>query len=105
MAQFGSVVGIAVKAFTVSGKKNECSIASARSNCFCASGVHDVLKSTRPKVSPDALVSSCADVTLLSATDAARARMSVMILCLMSLPPSRLVVEAALLIGENLARL
>jgi hypothetical protein len=51
MAQFGSVAGIAVKAFTVSGKKNECNIASARSNCFCASGEHEVLKCTRPSFS------------------------------------------------------
>src|SRR5215813_8869602 len=51
MAQLGSVVGIAVKAFTVSGKKNECSIASARSNSFCASGEHEVLKCTRPSFS------------------------------------------------------
>jgi hypothetical protein len=34
MAQLGSVAGIAVKDFTVSGKKNECNMASARSNCF-----------------------------------------------------------------------
>src|SRR6266545_7228511 len=51
MAQLGSVAGIAVKAFTVSGKKNECSIASARSNCFCASGEHEVLKRTWPSFS------------------------------------------------------
>src|SRR2546426_6166733 len=58
MAQLGSVAGIAVKAFTVSGKKNECCMASARSNCFCASGVHDVLKSTPPSFSPRAFASS-----------------------------------------------
>src|SRR6266511_6359839 len=48
IAQLGSVAGIAMKALTVSGKKNECSMASARSNCFCASGEHEVLKCTRP---------------------------------------------------------
>src|SRR5215510_90050 len=51
MAQVASVVGIAVKAFTVSGKKNECSMASARSNSFCAAGEHEVLKCTRPSFS------------------------------------------------------
>jgi hypothetical protein len=51
MAHFGSVVGMAVKAFMVSGKKKECSMASARSNSFCASGVHEVLKCTRPSFS------------------------------------------------------
>src|SRR5215470_12706739 len=42
---------MAVNAFTVSGKKKECSIASARSNCFWASGEQDVLKTTRPSFS------------------------------------------------------
>src|SRR5262245_10898921 len=51
MAQLGSVVGIAVNAFTVSGKKNECSMASAPSNSFCAAGEHEVLKCTRPSFS------------------------------------------------------
>src|SRR5215813_7963261 len=51
MPQLGSVSGMAENAFTVSGKKNECSMASARSNCFCASAEHDVLKSTRPSFS------------------------------------------------------
>src|SRR5262245_32314806 len=51
MAHFGSVVGIALNAFTVSGKKKECSMASARSKSFCASGVHEVLKCTRPSFS------------------------------------------------------
>src|SRR2546428_13317414 len=51
MAQLGSVGGIAVKAFTVSGKKNECSMASARSNCVCASGDHEFLRCTRPSFS------------------------------------------------------
>src|SRR6266851_8843857 len=51
MAQLGSVSGIAENVLIVSGKKNECNIASARSNCFCASGEHEVLKSTRPSCS------------------------------------------------------
>src|SRR5438874_299820 len=51
MAQLGSVSGIAENALTVSGKKNEWSMASARSNCFCASGEHEVLKTTRPSFS------------------------------------------------------
>src|SRR6185436_13848390 len=51
MAQLGSVCGMALNAFTVSGKKNECCMASARSNCFCASAEHEVLKSTRPSCS------------------------------------------------------
>src|SRR5436309_5894144 len=51
MAQVGSVSGIAENVLIVSGKKKECSIASARSNCFWASGEHEVLKSTRPSFS------------------------------------------------------
>src|ERR1043166_4188853 len=51
MAQLGSVCGIAENALIVSGKKKECSVASARSNCFCASGEHEVLNSTRPSFS------------------------------------------------------
>src|SRR5207244_8762525 len=51
MAQLGSVSGIAENALTVSGKKNEWNMASARSNCFCASGEHEVLKCTRPSFS------------------------------------------------------
>src|SRR5260221_320026 len=51
MAQEASTSGIALNALTVSGKKNECSIASARSNCCCASGVQEVLKNTRPNFS------------------------------------------------------
>src|SRR5262245_30269947 len=51
---------MAENTFTVSGKKNECSIASARSKCCCASGVHDVLKCTRPNVSSAGLVCATA---------------------------------------------
>src|SRR5215510_708276 len=51
MAQFGSASGIAENALIVSGKKKECSMARARSNCFCASGEHEVLNSTRPSFS------------------------------------------------------
>src|SRR5260221_1586528 len=52
MAQSGSVCGMAVNAFTVWGKWNECSIARARSNCFCASGVHVVWNRTLPSLPP-----------------------------------------------------
>src|SRR6266851_124424 len=51
MAHPGSVCGIAVNALTVSWNQNECSIPSARSNSFCASGVHEVLNSTWPSFS------------------------------------------------------
>src|SRR5438093_1105256 len=51
MAQVGSISGIAENVLIVSGKKKECSMASARSNCFWASGEHEVLKSTRPSFS------------------------------------------------------
>src|SRR2546426_671493 len=69
MAQPGSVSGIAENALIVSGKKNECCMASARSNCFCASGVHDVLKSTPPSFSPRAFApSSWADAAVVTKT-------------------------------------
>src|SRR5215475_1649461 len=76
MAQFGSTSGIADNALIVSGKKKECSIARARSNCFCASGEHEVLKSTRPSFSCPALreagvVSAQLDTTRNSETTAA----------------------------------
>src|SRR5262249_5216333 len=51
MAQLGSVSGMAENVLTVSGKKNECNMASARSNCFWAPAEHDVLNSTRPSFS------------------------------------------------------
>src|SRR2546425_3282157 len=51
MAQLGSVCGITENALIVWGKKKECSVASARSNCFFASGEHEVLNSTRPSFS------------------------------------------------------
>src|SRR5712664_1017377 len=69
MAQAGSVSGVAENALIVSGKKNECCMASARSNCFCASGEHDVLKSTRPSFSPRAFASSSwADAAVVTKT-------------------------------------
>src|SRR5262249_8507204 len=73
MAQPGSVSGIAENVLIVSGKKNECSMARARSNCFCASGEHEVWKSTRPSFSafPEAgLVSAQPDMTSKSDTAA-----------------------------------
>src|SRR6266511_1343681 len=61
MAQPGSVCGIAENALMVSGKSNECSSASARSNSLCAAGLHEVLNSTLPSFSPG---SSCAKAAL-----------------------------------------
>ena len=60
MAQLGSISVTLVKALTVSGKKNECSIPNARSNSFCASGVHEVLNSTLPSFSPLGLLCEAA---------------------------------------------
>ena len=42
------VGGDAVNAFTVSGKKNECSMATARLNCICAVALQEIGKSTSP---------------------------------------------------------
>src|SRR5258708_37329711 len=80
MAQDGSVSGIDENVLIVSGKKNECSIARARSNCFCASGEHDVLNSTRPSFSPRAFASSSwADAAVVEKTSSIRPRTSVKI--------------------------
>src|SRR6266849_2357559 len=51
MAHDASVCGIAANALSVSGNQNECSMASARSNSFCAAGLHEVLNSTLPSFS------------------------------------------------------
>src|SRR6266513_3177451 len=51
---------MAANDFSVSGKSNECSCASARSNSFCACGLHEVLNSTLPKLSFLACASSSA---------------------------------------------
>src|SRR6266851_4140051 len=51
---------MAANDFSVSGKSNECSSASARSNSFCACGLHEVLNSTLPKPSFLACASSSA---------------------------------------------
>src|SRR5712675_500381 len=48
MAQFGSSAAASVKVFTVSGKKNEWTSATPRSNFSCAGGVQEVLKLMRP---------------------------------------------------------
>src|SRR5678816_498326 len=48
MAQLGSILVTALNALIVSGKWNECSRASATSNCFCASALHVVLNWTLP---------------------------------------------------------
>src|SRR5712691_5774039 len=69
MAHDASVCGMAENALMVSGNQNECSMARARSNSFCAAGLHDVLNSTLPSFSPG---SSCAKATVkVSATSAA----------------------------------
>src|SRR5215470_13439068 len=83
MAQLGSASGIAENALIVSGKKKECSMARARSNCFCASGEHEVLKSTRPSFSWPPLreagvVSAQLDTTRSSDTAAAKLTTSFM---------------------------
>src|SRR5262245_32216820 len=51
MAHDGSCLVMAVNAFTVSGKKNECSIATARLNCVCALALHEIGKLTSPSFS------------------------------------------------------
>src|SRR5579862_2565696 len=48
MAHDGSFSAMAVNSFTVSGKKNECSIATARLNCCCAAGLQEIGKLTSP---------------------------------------------------------
>src|SRR5436309_4454849 len=100
MAQDGSVSGIDENVLIVSGKKKECSIARARSNCFCASGEHDVLKSTRPSFSPRAFASSSCACALVLTTTTARPRTSERILWLMSRLPVD--VEIAILADPRL---
>src|ERR1700722_17960760 len=51
MAHDGSCWASAVNAFTVSGKKNECSIATARLNYICAAALHEIGKLTSPNFS------------------------------------------------------
>ena len=101
MAQFGSVSGIAENAFTVSGKKNEWSIARARSNCCCASGVHEVWKRTRPSPSVLPFVagsSECAKAPVETATARAAADTIALVIIAVSLcPPSTLGEEPAVL--------
>src|ERR1043166_2898021 len=60
MAQEGSWAARAVKAFTVSGKKNECSMATARLNCVCAAALQEMRKLTRPNFSSCAWAAGCA---------------------------------------------
>jgi hypothetical protein len=48
MAQDGSLSAMAVNAFIVSGKKNECSMATARLNCVCAVALQEIGKLTSP---------------------------------------------------------
>src|SRR5216684_8886830 len=57
---------MAANDFSVSGKSNECSCASARSNSFCACGLHEVLNSTLPKPSFLACASSSASTPKLA---------------------------------------
>jgi len=51
MAHDGSCLVMAVNAFIVSGKKNECSMATARLNCVCALALHEIGKLTSPSFS------------------------------------------------------
>src|SRR5215831_15607 len=48
MAQLGSVSATPVKAFTASSYQNECSSATARVNCCCASALQETGKPTSP---------------------------------------------------------
>src|SRR4051812_23137553 len=52
MPQLESILVTALNALIVSGKWNECSRASATSNCFCASALHVVLNCTLPSFGP-----------------------------------------------------
>src|SRR6266404_9727850 len=102
MAQDGSVSGIDENVLIVSGKKNECSIARARSNCFCASGEHDVLNSTRPSFSPRAFASSSRAEAAVVEKTSIRPRTSAKILWwLMSCLPAW--VKAAILADVGVA--
>src|SRR5712692_5365268 len=58
---------MAANDFSVSGKSNECSCASARSNSFCACGLHEVLNSTLPKPSFLACASSASAPDVVNA--------------------------------------
>jgi len=48
MAQLGSVSATPVKTFTASSYQNECSSATARVNCCCASALQETGKPTSP---------------------------------------------------------
>jgi hypothetical protein len=48
IAHAGSFSAMAVNAFTVSGKKKECAMATARLNCVCAAGLQEIGKLTSP---------------------------------------------------------
>jgi hypothetical protein len=48
IAHAGSFSAMAANAFTVSGKKKECCIATARLNCVCAAGLQEIGKLTSP---------------------------------------------------------
>src|SRR6266545_3968893 len=60
MAHDGSCWASAVNAFTVSGKKNECSIATARLNCVWAAALQEIGKLTSPNFSSWARVAGWA---------------------------------------------
>src|SRR2546426_3166714 len=88
IAQLGSVCGIAEKVLIVSGKKNECCIASARSNCFCASGEQEVLNSTRPSFSDDRVAASSAPQAPAAKKRATTVAVRALGAYLMACPPS-----------------
>jgi hypothetical protein len=50
---------MAENAFTVSGKKKECCIATARLNCVCAAALHEIGKLTSPSRSSAARAIVC----------------------------------------------
>src|SRR5438093_9833524 len=52
IAHDGSVTATSVKALTDSSYQNECSIATARTNCWLAAGLHETGKTTVPSFSP-----------------------------------------------------
>src|SRR5262249_11068731 len=69
MAQEGSCAARAVQAFTVSGKKNECSMATARLNCVCAAALQEMGKLTRPNFSSCASAAGCASNSKVGRTN------------------------------------
>src|SRR3989442_11587125 len=70
MAHDGSVTVTSVNALVASSYQNECNIATARSNCWLAAGLHDTGKLTVPSFSCGAPFSCAPDGTPGSNTTA-----------------------------------